>query len=154
MHRPSIVYNDNSACIQWLENMTTKGLQHIQIRENAIRELAQENFVLLKHVDGKSFISRKNVMWNILFRICYFQLQVKLWYGLIPKSCHDVPGASYDIQVCNIDSIVHDLSENDGWLFTITGDINVKATLLDADQKSIAKVDVFLLLTGKVRKIE
>ena len=76
-------------------------------------------------------------------------------YGLIPKSCHDVPGASCDIQVCNIDSLViHDLSGNDGWLFTISGDVNTKATLLDAGQRSIPKVEFFLLLTGKVRKIE
>ena len=31
------VYNDNAACVCWAQSMTTKGLRHIQIRENAIR---------------------------------------------------------------------------------------------------------------------
>ena len=53
MPTPSIIYNDNSACIQWSENMTTKGLRHIQIRENAVRESVQNQFIILKHVDGK-----------------------------------------------------------------------------------------------------
>ena len=28
---PTVVYNDNAACIQWSVNLTTKGLRHIQI---------------------------------------------------------------------------------------------------------------------------
>ena len=38
MHNPNPIYNDNSACVNWSHNMTTKGLRHIQIRENSIRE--------------------------------------------------------------------------------------------------------------------
>eukprot|EP00957_Ditylum_brightwellii_P089164 6790438-Ditylum_brightwellii.AAC.1 len=33
--------------------MTTKGLRHIQMRENAIRECVQQGFVTIKHVNGK-----------------------------------------------------------------------------------------------------
>ena len=53
MDTPTKVYNDNSACIQWSKNMTTKGLRHIQIRENAVRESVQNGFINLLHVDGK-----------------------------------------------------------------------------------------------------
>ena len=33
--------------------MTTKGLRYIQIRENAVRESVQSNFVTITHIDGK-----------------------------------------------------------------------------------------------------
>ena len=33
--------------------MTTKGLRHLQIRENAVRESVQNNFMLIKHIEGK-----------------------------------------------------------------------------------------------------
>ena len=36
------VYNDNTACVTWSKSMTTKGLRHIQIRENAVRESVQK----------------------------------------------------------------------------------------------------------------
>ena len=47
------IYNDNSACIKWSKNMTTKGLRYIQIRENAVREAVLSGFISLKHIDGK-----------------------------------------------------------------------------------------------------
>ena len=53
MPEPNNVYNDNSASIHWAHNMTTKGLRHLQIRENAIRESVQNGFVNIKHIDGK-----------------------------------------------------------------------------------------------------
>ena len=49
------VYNDNNAaCVCWSHNLTTKGLRHIQIRENAVRELVQSNFIdHVHHIAGK-----------------------------------------------------------------------------------------------------
>ena len=35
------IYNDNQACVMWAHNNTSKGLRHIQIRENAMRESVQ-----------------------------------------------------------------------------------------------------------------
>ena len=35
---PINIYNDNEAAVKWSRNQTTKGLRHIQMRENAIRE--------------------------------------------------------------------------------------------------------------------
>ena len=46
------IYNDNSACVYWAHSMTTKGLRHIQIRENAIREAVQNKFVNVQHIAG------------------------------------------------------------------------------------------------------
>jgi len=39
MPSQTVVYNDNKACIQWSKQATTKGLRHIQMRENRIREI-------------------------------------------------------------------------------------------------------------------
>ena len=52
MPEPTTVLNDNNACVQWSHNCTTKGLRHIQIRENAIRESIQAGFVSVHHVEG------------------------------------------------------------------------------------------------------
>ena len=46
------VYNDNSACVYWAHSMTSKGLRHIQIRENAVRESIQSKLVDVKHIAG------------------------------------------------------------------------------------------------------
>ena len=49
----TILYNDNAACVKWAKNMTTKGLQYIQIRENAVRESILKDFIHVKHIAGK-----------------------------------------------------------------------------------------------------
>ncbi len=49
----NIVYNDNSACVNWSKSCITKGLRHIQMHENCIRENIASNFILVCHVDGK-----------------------------------------------------------------------------------------------------
>ena len=46
------VYNDNTACVCWSNSMTTKGLRHIQIRQNAIREAVQSKLVNINHIKG------------------------------------------------------------------------------------------------------
>ena len=53
MPAPTPIYNDNTACIAWAKATTTKGLRHIQMRENAIRESIANDFITLKHVEGK-----------------------------------------------------------------------------------------------------
>ena len=53
MPTPTTIYNDNAASIQWASNMTTKGLRHLQIRENAVRESISNKFLRLKHIEGK-----------------------------------------------------------------------------------------------------
>ena len=46
------VFNYNNACICWSKSTTTKGLRHMLIRENAIRESVQNKIVFLHHIDG------------------------------------------------------------------------------------------------------
>ena len=57
MHNPNPIYNDNSACVNWSHNLTTKGLRHIQIRENSIRESIHKSFISVKHIPGKLNLS-------------------------------------------------------------------------------------------------
>jgi hypothetical protein len=57
MDGPTYIYNDNAACVQWSKNMTTKGLRHVQIRENAVRESVQNNFIEVKHNPGRLNLS-------------------------------------------------------------------------------------------------
>ena len=47
------VYNDNAACVCWSSNMTTKGLRHVQIRENAVRESIKCKIIKVLHIEGK-----------------------------------------------------------------------------------------------------
>jgi hypothetical protein len=57
MPSPTTVYNDNSACVNWSKNTSTKGLRHIQIRENAVRESCVNGFIEVKHIPGKLNLS-------------------------------------------------------------------------------------------------
>jgi hypothetical protein len=54
MPSTNIIYNDNNACINWSNKCTTKGLRHIQIRENRVRENVTNHFVKIQHVQGKT----------------------------------------------------------------------------------------------------
>jgi hypothetical protein len=57
MPLPTTIYNDNFACVHWSHNLTTKGLRHIQIRENAVRESYQSGFLEVAHISGKKNLS-------------------------------------------------------------------------------------------------
>jgi deoxyuridine 5'-triphosphate nucleotidohydrolase len=50
---PIPIWNDNNACVCWSKNTTTKGLRHVQIRENAIREGISAGLFDIKHISGK-----------------------------------------------------------------------------------------------------
>jgi hypothetical protein len=54
MPATSIIYNDNNACVNWSKKCTTKGLRHIQMRENRVRENVANHFVNIQHVSGKT----------------------------------------------------------------------------------------------------
>jgi hypothetical protein len=53
MPSTNIIYNDNKACVQWSKSATSKGLRHIQMWENRIRENIVTNFVSICHIEGK-----------------------------------------------------------------------------------------------------
>ena len=50
---PTLVYNDNAACVQWSYNMTSKAARHIELRENSVREWVQDNTLNVEHVRRK-----------------------------------------------------------------------------------------------------
>jgi Reverse transcriptase (RNA-dependent DNA polymerase). len=52
-NEPIPIMNNNEAAVKWLHNMTTRGLRHIQMRENAVREQVQRNFITVEHIGGK-----------------------------------------------------------------------------------------------------
>ena len=52
MPPPTVIYYDNAACVAWSKNTTTKGLCHVQICENTVRESVKSNFVNVKHIAG------------------------------------------------------------------------------------------------------
>ncbi len=44
----------NKACADWSRCSTTKGLHHIQMRENHVRENIASNFISVHHVERKN----------------------------------------------------------------------------------------------------
>ena len=50
---PTVLYNDNEACVKWSYNMTSKAARHIELRDNSIREWVQDKTLDVKHVPGK-----------------------------------------------------------------------------------------------------
>ena len=48
----TVVLNDSNTCVQWSHSTTSKGLCHIQIHKNTIRESINAGFVLVHHVEG------------------------------------------------------------------------------------------------------
>jgi len=54
MPSTTIIYNYNKACVEWSKKATTKGLRHIQMRENHVREHFASQFILVCQIDGKN----------------------------------------------------------------------------------------------------
>jgi hypothetical protein len=50
---PTIIYNDNEACVRWSYNMTSKAARHIELRENSVRKWVQNKTIDVEHVSGK-----------------------------------------------------------------------------------------------------
>ena len=46
------VYNDNEACVQWSHTSTSKGIKHVNLRENYVRELRLNKRVNVTHIPG------------------------------------------------------------------------------------------------------
>jgi acetoacetate decarboxylase len=70
MPSTNTVYNDNMACVNWSKCTTTKGMRHIQIKENRVRESILTNFVIIKHIDGK--INLADIFTKEMRDVCHF----------------------------------------------------------------------------------
>ncbi len=51
--QPTLLYNDNDACIRWSYNMTSKAARHIELQENLVWEWVQNKTINIQHVSGK-----------------------------------------------------------------------------------------------------
>ena len=70
MPSTTVIYNDNNACVNWSKKATTKGLRHIQMRENQVRENVQRGFVQICHVSGKTNLA--DLFTKKMKDICHF----------------------------------------------------------------------------------
>jgi hypothetical protein len=50
---PSLLYNDNAACIQWSHNMTSKKIWHMELRKNSVREWVQDKTLNVLYLSGR-----------------------------------------------------------------------------------------------------
>jgi hypothetical protein len=70
MVAPLPLYKDNTACIQWAHNMTSKKIWHMELRENAVREWVHDGIINVLHVKGcinpATFSPKKCGMGHIL----------------------------------------------------------------------------------------
>ncbi len=55
--QPTILYNNNDACVRWSYNMTSKATCHIELWENSIREWVQNKSINVKHVSSKIILA-------------------------------------------------------------------------------------------------
>jgi hypothetical protein len=74
MPSTNIIYNDNKACVNWSKTCTTKGLRHIQVKENCVREnvlfvspmwvvkLILLTFLLKEMKDNSHFVELRDLM--------------------------------------------------------------------------------------------
>ncbi len=51
---PTNVYNDNRGSVDWSNSFSTKGMRHVNICENAVREARVLNEVAILHIPGAS----------------------------------------------------------------------------------------------------
>jgi hypothetical protein len=51
---PTVLYNNNDACIRWSHNMTSKAARHIELHENSVCEWVQDKTLKVIHVTGKT----------------------------------------------------------------------------------------------------
>jgi hypothetical protein len=51
---PTVLFNDNDACVKWSHKMTLKTARHIELQENSVREWVQDKMLKVLHVAGKT----------------------------------------------------------------------------------------------------
>jgi hypothetical protein len=54
---PTLLFNDNNACVKWSYDMNSKAAHHIELRGNSVREWIQSKLLSVKHVSGKLNLS-------------------------------------------------------------------------------------------------
>jgi hypothetical protein len=54
LDKPTLIYNDNEACVKWSPNMISKAAWHIELCKNSIHKWVQDKTISIKHVAGKT----------------------------------------------------------------------------------------------------
>ena len=75
------IYNYNKAYIQWAASVTSKGIKHLNLRENMVRECHQSKDVDVEHIPGiinPSNIFTKEMNDNTHFRNLRYSMMVSL----------------------------------------------------------------------------
>ena len=49
----SKLYNDIEACVTWSNSTTTKGVRHMELKDNSVREWVHKEVIRVLHVAGK-----------------------------------------------------------------------------------------------------
>ena len=86
MNPKTNIYNDNMACVLWSHNKTSKGLRHIQVKENFIKE--NIDLLSIQHIQGK--INPADILSKEDKDPSHF---VSIRNNLVPKSFPAVPKA-------------------------------------------------------------
>jgi hypothetical protein len=51
--KPTSIFNDNQGAVDWCKTTSTKGMRHVNIRENCVREALHEfNEIHIGHIPG------------------------------------------------------------------------------------------------------
>ena len=75
------IYNDNQGCVDWSAAVTTKGIKHMNLKENRVRESQANGLTCVKHIPGKvnpSDIFTKEMKDAAHFRECRDMFMVSL----------------------------------------------------------------------------
>jgi hypothetical protein len=73
---PTILYNDNDACVKWCHNMTTTGNHHIENPKNATREWVTNDTIAVQYISGKSNIANIFTKESNFWQLCEQQPQI------------------------------------------------------------------------------
>eukprot|EP00957_Ditylum_brightwellii_P182658 13913403-Ditylum_brightwellii.AAC.1 len=79
-HKPTPVYNDNRACMDWCHSSSNKGMRHIDMKENLICECVHHGDLRVEHIQGKLNLSdlmtkeHKDVSLFLAMRDCVVPL--------------------------------------------------------------------------------
>ena len=47
------IFNDNQGCVDWSAAVTTKGIKHLNLKENRVRESQSARCTMVRHIPGK-----------------------------------------------------------------------------------------------------
>ncbi len=77
---PTVLYNNNEACICWSYNMTSKTARHVELSENSVHKWVRDKTLKVEHVSGK--INPANIFTKEMRDGAHFQ---RLWDSFMSR---------------------------------------------------------------------